>query len=344
MEELKNYLLEHNFEKRLQKLKNKLKNKTVLVYGTGKLFQVIVSNYDLSGLNIIGISDRKYLVEDEGKEDFGYKIVPYNKFNLMNVDYILLATQNYKSLLKMYQSRTMAKKIIPLVSYNLKETLIYNLKKIPVVERYINRKNNVFVLIKKNGKKIYNPRIKNLKVNFWGKNSYVEIHEPFRMLERGYISCGDESKIIIKPFNFHKRLRVLIGDRNQLVIGQNTTVEGLTIHQFNSNNTKVELGDDCQIAYRVSIKTSDIHSIYDKNTKKLLNYAKDVTLGNHVWIAADTTILKGSNIPNNCMVGACSLVNKSFSEENSIIAGSPAKVIKQGINWDRRGVDSFPHD
>ena len=43
-----------------KKLNKKLKGKTIVIYGSGLLFQKVLSNYDLSELNIIGISDRKF--------------------------------------------------------------------------------------------------------------------------------------------------------------------------------------------------------------------------------------------------------------------------------------------
>lgn len=45
-------------------------------------------------------------------------------------------------------------------------------------------------------------------------------------------------------------------------------------------------------------------------------------------------ILKGSSIPDNCIVGFRALVTKRFNECNSIIAGSPARIIKQNIKWE----------
>ena len=50
-------------------------------------------------------------------------------------------------------------------------------------------------------------------------------------------------------------------------------------------------------------------------------------------------ILKGSKIPSNSMIGACSLVNKEFTEENTVIAGSPAKIIKNGGIENNRNIN-----
>jgi len=52
-----------------------------------------------------------------------------------------------------------------------------------------------------------------------------------------------------------------------------------------------------------------------------------------------STILNGARIANNCLVGACSLVTegKTFPE-NSLIMGSPAKVVRQLTEKEIEGV------
>ena len=40
-----------------------------------------------------------------------------------------------------------------------------------------------------------------------------------------------------------------------------------------------------------------------------------------------------SGIPDNCVVGYKSLVNKIFKENNCIIAGHPATVVRHDITW-----------
>lgn len=53
-----------------------------------------------------------------------------------------------------------------------------------------------------------------------------------------------------------------------------------------------------------------------------------VSIGNNVWIGDNVVILPGTVIGNGCVVGANAVVNGRF-EDNSIIAGVPAKVIKK---------------
>ncbi len=51
-----------------------------------------------------------------------------------------------------------------------------------------------------------------------------------------------------------------------------------------------------------------------------------IRIGRNVWIGANSTVLDGAVIGDNCIVVANSLVNRRFPP-NSIIQGNPAKVI-----------------
>ncbi len=95
MDEISALIEKYNFDKQFPKLVNKIRNKTVVVYGTGLLFRKLTETYDFSGLNIIGVSDLKYKPEDEGKKDFGYTIIPVTKINEYNPDYVLISALKF---------------------------------------------------------------------------------------------------------------------------------------------------------------------------------------------------------------------------------------------------------
>ncbi len=127
------YLNQIKFNKQLKCLQKKLKGKKVIIYGTGTFFQFINSNYDLSVLNIIGISDMKYAVEQEGNEDLGYKIIPKSSISKYNPDYVLVATENYIKLIENLEYncfRDTNIKLLPLAKKNVLQVIkkIWNLK------------------------------------------------------------------------------------------------------------------------------------------------------------------------------------------------------------------------
>ena len=71
---------------------------------------------------------------------------------------------------------------------------------------------------------------------------------------------------------------------------------------------------------------------------KRLNGKIHITIGNHVWVGLECLILKGSIIANNSVIAARATVNKQFEQPGCIIAGAPAKQIKENINWDRNRI------
>lgn len=119
---------------------------------------------------------------------------------------------------------------------------------------------------------------------------------------------------------------VMIFGDGLIKIGNNVTIGNGTII-YSSKNAGVYIGDNTQIAAQCYIIDMD-HGT-DKGTliQNQENNSKSINIGNDVWIAANCTILKGSNISDGAIIGAKSLV-KGNIEENSIVVGIPAKHIK----------------
>ncbi len=55
----------------------------------------------------------------------------------------------------------------------------------------------------------------------------------------------------------------------------------------------------------------------------------EIIIGNDVWIAAQSAIMKGAMLEDGCVVGAKSMVREGRYEKNSILVGSPAKKVKE---------------
>jgi len=54
-----------------------------------------------------------------------------------------------------------------------------------------------------------------------------------------------------------------------------------------------------------------------------------IKIGKNCWIGTNSTILPGIELGDRTIVGANTVVTKSFSEGNVIIAGTPAKIVRK---------------
>ena len=95
------------------------------------------------------------------------------------------------------------------------------------------------------------------------------------------------------------------------------------------------IGRRCMFSRKIEIRTSDAHSIVDRETGRRLNGAGSITIGDHVWVGLGVVINKGASIPADSVVGAMSFVNRSFDEQGVVLAGTPARVVRRGITWNR---------
>jgi len=122
-------------------------------------------------------------------------------------------------------------------------------------------------------------------------------------------------------------------DHNGLLqVGAGTTM--VDVHIAVTENSRVIIGEDCMFANDIDIRTGDSHSVIDMQTGERLNQAGDVLIGQHVWIAPHTIVLKGVNIGENSIIATGAVVTKSC-EPGVIMGGNPAKVIKTGVSWKR---------
>lgn len=89
----------------------------------------------------------------------------------------------------------------------------------------------------------------------------------------------------------------------------------------------LEIGNDVQITRDVRIITHGYDwAVLKGKYGDILGSAGKVKIGNNVFIGMNATILKGTVVGNNCIIGASSLVNGCFPDD-VVIAGNPAKVI-----------------
>lgn len=110
-------------------------------------------------------------------------------------------------------------------------------------------------------------------------------------------------------------------------IGDDVGISGATLYA----RTGITIGDHTNIGGNVKILDNDFHPLEVDarlaDEKEKIGTAP-VYIGNNCFIGCNAIILKGSYIGNNCVVGAGAVVSGRF-EENCVIAGNPAKVIRK---------------
>lgn len=126
----------------------------------------------------------------------------------------------------------------------------------------------------------------------------------------------------------HRGTKIVVHEGGELVIGDSTYInENARIHC----KKKITIGNNCAIAWNTNIMDTDLHTIH--YTEKLKNDDKAITIGNHVWIGANTTILKGTTIKDNVIIGANSVIKGTLNSQH-IYSGNP--IIDKGTfeNWE----------
>jgi acetyltransferase-like isoleucine patch superfamily enzyme len=132
------------------------------------------------------------------------------------------------------------------------------------------------------------------------------------------------------------RGRFDMGEDSRLAIGDGLICNG-DVHIQVAEGGGIEIGRDCLFA-NPSIKNSDMHAIFDVASRERVNPPSDVVIGDRVWIATDALILKGVRLSPDSVVGAGAVVSGRFPAQ-VVLAGNPARVVREGVVWKRSLID-----
>ncbi len=203
---------------------------------------------------------------------------------------------------------------------------------------FIKRKNK---RSKSNNKVIYEKGKCNLSCRITGENNEVTIGPCKRKSNLSIRINGNNNKINLTGIAHIKNLSIIIGSQIQangaiLNIGDNLTIgDDCKILLYNTGNI-CQIGQDCMISSNITIRCGELpHLLFDIESGEYLDKSDGVFIGDHVWIGERTYLMKRARIPNGCIIGCSSIVTKNFEEENCVIAGNPAKIVRENIIWFR---------
>lgn len=115
----------------------------------------------------------------------------------------------------------------------------------------------------------------------------------------------------------------LVTHSQNIYVGINSKL-GIQTNNYIQGNGGVFIGDYVTIARNVGIISAN-HDVYDHSK----HYEKEVHIGDFCWIGMNVMIMPGVCLGPRTVVGAGSVVTKSFPDGYCIIGGNPAKLIKE---------------
>lgn len=186
------------------------------------------------------------------------------------------------------------------------------------------------------GNKLFCRGIKiSTKIQIDGNNNTIEIAAGAVLSSCLIKISGNNNQVIIGTDAYIEGAELWIEDNHQEInIGSKTYIGHNTHLACTEDGHKILIGSNCMISSNVQIRTGDSHSILSIDQRRI-NPARDVIVSDHCWLGQGARVLKGVMLGKDSIVAQGAIVTGSF-ESNVIVAGVPAKVVKNNVSWDSR--------
>ena len=93
------------------------------------------------------------------------------------------------------------------------------------------------------------------------------------------------------------------------------------------DDTAIHVGDNVMFGPNVTL-TTGTHPIHPALRRKQVQYNLPITIGNNVWIGANSVVLPGVKIGDNSVIGAGSVVTRDIPS-GVVAAGNPCRVLRE---------------
>lgn len=200
----------------------------------------------------------------------------------------------------------------------------------------ITGKNNQIFLIK-DGKEtpLTKKYLNGLSIDISGDNNILKIDmsTEYDNVQINLNNANNNLIIIGKGCHLHNSGITMIGHNQKFIIGNN--VRMVEVHAYVSQNSNCIIEDDCLFSSRIILWCGDAHKIKDKDSQRILNEEETtIKIGRHCWIGEHCRLTKHASLADNTIVACSSVITKPFTEEYTVIAGNPAKIVKKNIDWE----------
>ena len=179
--------------------------------------------------------------------------------------------------------------------------------------------------------------LKKVKIHIKGSHNTVVIGDFAQLKGASIYINGSFNHITIGDWCYLGGTDLFIEDDNgSIVIGSRTKFLGKT-HLAVIEGTSIAIGQDCLFSSEIQLRTGDSHSVLDIEGHRI-NASENIVIGDHVWVGTKAFLNKGAQVPPHSIVGACAMVTKAFEQPHCVLAGVPAKVVKQDVDWSIRRI------
>lgn len=178
---------------------------------------------------------------------------------------------------------------------------------------------------------------KHVKIGCMGKKESVYVEnvnkhigigtgQSFGMGETTFWYIGNEGRLTIRGGATIGRGTQIIVD-GHLTLGKNFYCNANCI--INAGK-QVIFGDDALLGWNVTVIDGDGHTMIHENND--MPKYEEIIIGNHVWLAANSSILKGSTVGDDSVVAYGAIVSKNIDQRNVII-GAQNRILRTNTNW-----------
>lgn len=154
------------------------------------------------------------------------------------------------------------------------------------------------------------------------------LNQKTRITGKGQVKIGNGCRFGSKLGGHHYRGMCELQPRyenSKIVIGSNVSSNN---NLFLCAADEIAIGNNTIIGENVMLLDHDGHGIHPKDRRCSIGKMAAVRVGKNVWIGSRVTILAGTVIGNNCIIGAGAVVKGNYPD-NVIIAGNPAKIVRK---------------
>ena len=195
------------------------------------------------------------------------------------------------------------------IKYSIPRTIYYNLKLLPLKEAL---KFPILVYPK-------------TSIRATKHNILLPERMSFGMISLGipltHFVDSSEKTLIIANGLLEFKGRCVIGSGSKIAISKSARLK--IGSNFNSTGHlkiccehDITIGDECMLLWDITIIDTDYHTIISEGI--ITNTPKPIKIGNHIWIGFNSSILKGVNIADNCIISTGSTVRRNLETANSV--------------------------